>query len=66
MSQLSTNPSLKAKPSNNIYTALVFIAFVALVAGVWIVWSKNVEITGDTQVNPNFKNPFVLIDRTSK
>ena len=64
MSQMNTGPTVKSRPSSNIYTALLFIAFVALAAGVGVVWYQNVQITGDQPgQGPNIKNPWAMVPK---
>ncbi|MEM8736920.1 MAG: hypothetical protein AAGG38_00370 [Planctomycetota bacterium] len=45
---MADNPS---GPSNNIFTVLVFIAFLTLLAGVGYTWFRYQEVTGSA-------NPF--------
>ena len=45
----------RARPESNIYSMMVFVAFVALVMGVAILWTKNVSLTG--QSNPLYLEP---------
>lgn len=42
-----------SSPSNNIYTVLVFIAFLAVLAGVIYVWYRSYQLTGTL-------NPFTI------
>jgi hypothetical protein len=64
MSQLNANPTAKAKASSNVYTALLFIAFVALAAGTATVWYYNVKLTGDLPgQGMNFKNPWFMVPK---
>jgi flagellin-like protein len=39
-----------SSPSSNIYTVLVFIAFLVVLAGVAYVWYRSYELTGT--INP--------------
>ena len=59
--------TVKQKPTNNVYSAMVFIAFIALVIGVSVVWWKNTSLTGEEYrgKNPgsNFPNPFYIMDK---
>lgn len=41
-----------SRPSSNIYTVLVFIAFLVVLAGVAYVWYRSYELTGTM-------NPFM-------
>jgi len=68
MSQMGGPQQIRQKPGMNVYTALTFIAFVALALAVGVVWYKNVELTGDLggQQNKQFKNPFFLVDEDGK
>lgn len=55
--------TVKAKPGNNIYTLLVFVAFCALAFAVGVVWYQNIELTGDLQSSASaVKNPFHLVE----
>jgi hypothetical protein len=60
MAQIQTTATKKTKPSSNVYTVLVLVAFVALLAAVSVVWWKNVTLTGDEQPPESMKNPFYL------
>ncbi|MBI1374973.1 MAG: hypothetical protein GC159_19825 [Phycisphaera sp.] len=64
MSQMDGTPRIRQSASANVYSALSFIAFAALLTAVIFVWMKNVELTGDlpAQQNKQFKNPFFLVD----
>jgi len=65
MTQMNTGSSstARAKPTNNVYTVLVVIAFVALSVAVGVAWYKNVELTGPEQPkDAAMKNPFYLTD----
>ena len=56
--------TVKTKPGNNIYSLLVFVAFVALAIGVGVVWWKNTQLTGDLQpATQAVKNPFYMVDQ---
>lgn len=64
--------TVKQKPTNNIYSALVFAAFVALTIGVSVVWYYNLELTGTIKTasgeeyptlrdpGESFPNPFFI------
>ena len=43
----------QGKPSNNVYTVLVGIAFLVLLLGVAYVWYRTSQLTGET-------NPFAV------
>ncbi|QNN25288.1 hypothetical protein HED60_24400 [Planctomycetales bacterium ZRK34] len=63
MSQMNTGGKpISRKPSNNVYSILVFIAFVALAIAVGVTWWKNVELTGPEQPNAGFKSPFYVTE----
>ncbi|MCC5830077.1 MAG: hypothetical protein JJU36_11580 [Phycisphaeraceae bacterium] len=42
----------------NVYTVLLLVAFVALLAGVVTLWITNTDLTGQG-------NPFHIVDRTT-
>jgi hypothetical protein len=46
---------------------MVFIAFIALVIGVSVVWYKNVSLTGpeyrEKNAGSNMPNPFYIMDK---
>jgi hypothetical protein len=55
--------TIKGKPGNNIYSLLVFVAFIALAIAVGVMWWKNIELTGDLQpASQAVKNPFYIVD----
>lgn len=64
MSQINTGGKpISRKPSNNVYSILVFIAFCALAVAVGVTWWKNVELTGPEQPkDAAIKNPFFLTE----
>lgn len=69
--------TVSQKPTNNIYSGLVFVAFVALTIGVSVVWYHNVQLTGpitDAAGNEyeslrppgeSFPNPFYIAEKPS-
>jgi len=62
MSQVDSGPrTQKIKPGVNIYSALAFVAFVALAAAVGVAWYKNVELTEGFQEGQQFADPTYLV-----
>lgn len=63
MSQFNQG-TIRGKPGSNVYTLLVFIAFIALALAVGVVWWHNIELTGDLQsATQAIKNPFYLVEQ---
>ena len=59
-----TAPQPAGKPANNIYTALLFIALVALGVAAGFLWKHNLDETGEFQKEGGtFKNPFHLVEQ---
>ena len=54
MSQFEGAPRSNRKPSPNVYTVLMLVAFLALATAVGVVYVKSTELTGNT-------NPFFLV-----
>lgn len=61
MAQLEASAARTTKPSSNVYTVMVLVAFVALAFAVGVVWWKNIQVTGDLQPAAGIKNPFYLV-----
>lgn len=70
--------TVSQKPTNNIFSALVFVAFVALTIGVSVVWFYNVELTGKVvdaggqeyeslrEPGESFPNPFYIAEKPAE
>ena len=57
-------PVVKTKPSNNVYTVLSLVAFLALSVSVGVVWWKNVEMTHNEQdPKRSWTNPAFLLPK---
>ncbi len=56
--EFAATPRIKAKASNNVYTALLAIAFLALTGATVVVWKTNVELTKGLQPQGALPNPF--------
>ncbi len=62
MSRAPSGPeTIKRRPTNNVYTVMVMVAFVALAVTVGWLWMTNVELTGDEQPAEGNKNPFFVL-----
>ncbi|MBI1368910.1 MAG: hypothetical protein GC162_09690 [Planctomycetes bacterium] len=63
MTQMNAGQApINRKPVSNVYTVLMFIAFVALSVAVGVTWWKNVEVTKGQQPN-NGANPFFVLEK---
>lgn len=54
MTQFDTGSTKQIRPSSNVYSLLVFVAFIALAVAVGFVWMQNIDLVGGD-------NPFKLI-----